>query len=109
MVYLELSWLHPIKMRDAWVVASNSSIYADFLQQTMRKYTPEKESERVASSPHVDIQIDKREPLKEKLRHFVECVEHDRILRNQVEEACQVVRLCELAHQSDENGCEIAV
>lgn len=109
MVYLELSWLHPLKRRDAWVIASKSSIYVDFLQQTMRKHTPENGPGRVASDLHVDIQIEKREPLKEKLRHFIECVEHDSMLEDHVEEACQVVRLCELALQSGENGCEIAV
>lgn len=104
---LELSWLHPQKKRDAWVIASRKSIYVDFLEQTMRKYTREVGSEGEAIN--LDIQVNRKEPLKEELRHFIECVESGRKPINSGEEACHVVRLCELALESSRIGCEVSV
>jgi UDP-N-acetylglucosamine 3-dehydrogenase len=97
---LELSWLHPQKKRDAWFIASKSSIYTDLLEQKMKKYAGETE---------LDIPLDWREPLKEELKHFIECVEGGRKPINSGEEACQVVRLCELALESSKTGREVKV
>ena len=97
---LELSWLHPQKRRDAWFIASKGSIYADLLEQKMKKYTNDTET---------DIPLNWQEPLKEELKHFIECVEGGRKPINSGEEACQVVRLCELALESSKTGREVKV
>jgi len=97
---LELSWLHPQKRRDAWFIASRSSIYTDFLEQTMRKYT---------GNTELDIPLNWQEPLKEELKHFIECVERGKKPINSGEEACPVVRLCELALESSRTGREVKV
>ena len=97
---LELSWLHPQKRRDAWFIASKSSIYTDLLEQKMKKY---------AGDTEMDIPLSWQEPLKEELKHFIECVEGGRKPINSGEEACQVVRLCELALESSKTGREVKV
>ena len=97
---LELSWLHPQKKRDAWFIASKSSIYIDLLEQKVKKY---------AGDTELDVPLDWQEPLKEELKHFIGCVEGGKKPMNSGEEACQVVRLCELALESSRMGSEVKV
>ncbi len=107
---LELSWLHPRqKRRDAWFVGQKGSIYADLLTQNITTRGWEKIPPGKASITNQNIQIEQKEPLKEELWHFIDCIEKGVKPVNSGEEACRVVRLCELALESNQIGCEVRV
>jgi len=106
---LEVSWLHPLKKRDAWIIASNEKIYTDFLGQEMRKYFIDIDLEKSVNKGVEGIKIEKREPLWEELIHFLDCIEHGREPINNGKEACKVTRLCELALESARMDKEVTV
>jgi len=106
---LEVSWLHPLKKRDAWIIASNEKIYADFLEQGVRKYFIDIDLDRSVNRGVKDTKIEKREPLREELIHFLDCIEHGREPINNGKEACKVTKLCELALESARTGKEVTV
>lgn len=105
---LELSWLHPEKTRDAWIIAAKNSVYCDFLGQIIRKYVSENGSQ-IHIGVGIDTKIKWREPLKEELQHFIDCIENRGRPINSGEEAYCAVRLCELALESGKRGDELAI
>jgi predicted dehydrogenase len=102
---LELSWRYPQKLRDGWMIGSNSSIYTDFLKQEITIY-PEPTVNEVTQSAFTR-DIEKVEPLKEELRQFVECIEMGKKPINNGDDSCRVIRLCEAAIESGNNGKEV--
>lgn len=106
---LEVSCFHPLKKRDAWVIASKQAIYVDFLEQRVIKYASEIAPDKAVNRDILDVEIDKREPLEGELRHFIECIENKREPVNSGEEGCLTTRLCELALESAAKGKELTV
>lgn len=105
----ELSWLNPQKKRDGWFIMPTNSIYIDMLEQTIRKYAQGPDWREKASNNGWDIRINKKEPLKEELKHFLDCVENRSRPINNAETACQAVHLCEIALKSSSTGSEVYV
>ena len=92
---LEVSWLHPLKRRDCWMIGSEGGIYADFLEQKMRKYSIEVGLEGTVNSGFGDIAIEQNEPLKDELQHFLGCVKSGKIPINSGFEGYLVTEMCE--------------
>ena len=96
-VLLEVSWLHPLKRRDCWVIGSQGKIYTDFWEQTMQKYSIEVGLEGTVNKGFDDIVVEQNEPLKEELQHFLECVEKGVKPINNGYEGYLVTKMCESA------------
>jgi len=106
---LEAGWFHPLKTRDAWIMAFQQKMYADFLEQTIKRYPIEIGFDAVVRRDAVDVEIEKREPLKEELSHFIECIENAKRPINDGEVGCAATRLCQLALESAEKGKELTL
>jgi UDP-N-acetylglucosamine 3-dehydrogenase len=66
---IETNWLTPHKVRELTVVGTEGIAYVDYLKSTLRIYDDYWIKE---------AKVEKREPLLNELRHFVECVESGR-------------------------------
>jgi len=106
---IEVSWLHPLKKRDMWVIGSKQKIYSDLLEQTMTKYFIEISQKEIINSGKSNIDIEKNEPLKEELRHFIDCVEQDKTPLNSGTIGFEIVKLCEAALMSAKTGKEVVL
>lgn len=95
---LEMSWLHPEKKRDFWVIGSKAKIYADIFEQTVNLYTIEIYPDHVERKDEIELEIIKNEPLREEIKHFCDCIENG---NNQEDiEGAFSVMLCELSLKS---------
>lgn len=106
---LEVSWLHPLKKRDCWVITSKEKIYADFLDQNIERHFVDIGPESTVNRGFEIERIEKREPLKDELRHFIECVREGREPINGKTAGYLATNLCELALDSAKTGEEIEV
>ncbi len=106
---IEVSWLHPLKKRDIWIIGSKEKIYSDLLEQTMTKYFIEISQNMIKNSGSLPIDILKNEPLSEELKHFIECIEKNKIPINNGKIGYKIVRLCEAALKSGKTGKEIVI
>ena len=97
---LEVSWLHPLKRRDAWIIASERKVYVDFLEQKMVEHFIEVRQEETINRGFADVKIDKKEPLKEELKHFIVCSERGEKPVNDAFSGYIVTKLCEIALKS---------
>lgn len=108
-VSLEVSWLHPLKKRDCWVIASKEKIYADFLEQKLTKYFIEISPGNVVNRGFEEVRIEAREPLKEEIKHFIMCIEEGKEPLNNGKAGYIATKLCELALKSAEKYEEVEV
>ncbi|AMM53554.1 UDP-N-acetylglucosamine 3-dehydrogenase [Pyrococcus kukulkanii] len=63
---VETNWLTPHKTRTLTAVGTEGIAYLDYIQQTLTIYNEEWKKE---------AKIEKREPLRNELEHFIDCVE----------------------------------
>ena len=108
---LEVSWFHPLKKRDMWIIKSKGKIYVDFLEQTMQVYPIRITHEKTIAEREINVEIRKCEPLKEELKHFCECVENN-LLSNEVTnlgEEYITTKICEKCLESAKLGKEISL
>jgi predicted dehydrogenase len=108
-VSLEQSWFQYGKYRDALIIARDSAIVTDFLNQTMVRYDIKSSIEKKIISCRTNIKLTRNEPLKEEVINFIKCIDNDLEPINSGDNACEVVRLCELAIESSKTGCEISL
>lgn len=97
---IEVSSCHPEKKRDLWIIAGKEKIYADLLEQKITRYPLTVSEERVEALPPIHETIEKKEPLREQLRYFIEMLgnnRHQNGVDNISKEEYDTVRLCELA------------
>jgi predicted dehydrogenase len=106
---IEVSWLHPLKRRDVWVIGSKEKVYVDLLNQKIAKYMIEIHPDKTMDRGSTSIDVDQREPLREELNHFIDCCECHKKPINDGMQGYYAVKLCELALQSAEEGTEVAV
>lgn len=66
---IETNWLTPHKIRKLTVTGTKGIAYADYIQQTLRICNEKGET---------DIEIEKREPLRNELEHFIQCIKGDK-------------------------------
>jgi len=106
---LEVSWLHPLKRRDAWIIASERKVYVDFLEQKMVEHFIEVRQDETINRGFAEVKIEKKEPLKEELKHFIECVERGKEPVNDAFSAYIVTKLCEIALKSVNGMMEVRI
>lgn len=109
MASVELTWLHPLKKRDIWIIGSKKKIYADMEEQKITCYPIEISPEKTSAGPSFEVAVEKNEPLKEELRDFIMCASSGRVPVNSGAEGAKAVKLCALAAKSAEKGKELVV
>jgi UDP-N-acetylglucosamine 3-dehydrogenase len=97
---LEVSWLHPLKKRDMWVIADKKKIYADFLDQKIQSHSIEISMEKSLNRGSEEVKISPNEPLHDELKHFIECIKNKKEPINNGKEGAMVTKICELAIKS---------
>lgn len=85
-------------------MASQQTMYVDFIGQSIKKYPLEISFDKVVRGDLVDVEIEEKEPLKEELSHFIECIEKGKRPINDGAAGCVVTRLCQLALESAAKG-----
>lgn len=106
---LEVSWLHPLKKRDMWLITSDKKMYIDMLEQIIKVYPIKIRYEGNIISEPFDIKLKRKEPLKMELKAFCDSVESGRKPVNSGEEGYKVVKICECCLKSSKEGREIRI
>lgn len=105
LVNLEVTWFHPLKKRDMWIIASKENIYVDFLEQMLTLHPIRAEGGKVVGERETNVEIHKNEPLKEELKSFCENVENGRVDCTEGEEI--ITKICDKCLESAELGVKI--
>lgn len=103
---LEMTWFHPLKKRDLWVIGSKAKIYADLFEQILIKYPLEIDYNSINRQPEVNLEILKNEPLLEELKAFCHAVSVGSGKDFTGKEEVLTTKICELACKSAEDGKE---
>ncbi|MBL7206324.1 MAG: Gfo/Idh/MocA family oxidoreductase [Candidatus Aenigmarchaeota archaeon] len=106
---LEVSWLHPLKKRDMWIIASNKKIYIDFLEQKIVVHPIKISYDKNEFSEPIEIEIKKNEPLKDELKSFCESVESGNEPINSGKVGFEAVRICDFCLKSADSGKEMEI
>jgi UDP-N-acetylglucosamine 3-dehydrogenase len=106
MAELEMSWLHPLKKRDMWVIGSKKKVYIDLLEQMMTIYTIEVSYDGNKIEPEQNIEIHKNEPLKEELTSFISTIDSGNFANGN--DAYDTTKICELCLKSSAEGVELS-
>jgi len=101
---LEVSWLHPLKRRDMWIIGSKGKIYADFFEQIIRLYPIEITPDEVRVGKETNIEVRKNEPLKDELRSFCASIKNN---GHYPYDEYLITKVCELCLESAEAGKEM--
>lgn len=107
MANLEVTWFHPLKKRDMWIIGSEEKVYADFLEQILVRYPIRIGKEKVVSEKEINLEIHKNEPLREELLSFCQRAESGQADGSEGEET--ITRICELCLESAKTGREVKV
>lgn len=103
---LEVSWFHPLKRREIWVIGSKEKIYADLFEQIVIKYPIEVSYDKVMHEKEINLEVRKNEPLKDELKHFIEILDKKDVNTSTSEEY-ETTKICELCLKSAVTGKEI--
>jgi len=103
---LEVSWLHPEKKRDLWIIGSKEKVYADLLNQEIKKFPIEVSHDKTIKGREIILEVEKNEPLREELKHFCDCIKNKDVT-NVAEEEIATTKVCEACLLSAENEEEI--
>lgn len=101
--HIFVSWLHPYKEQKLIVVGSKAmAVFDDMSNDKLLFYhhkiewTKGKVPVTFKADPQI-IPVDKKEPLKEELKHFIECVTDKKRPRTDGEEGLRVLRILTMA------------
>ncbi len=81
---IETNWLTPHKIRELTVIGLKGIAYMDYINQTLEIYNDEQV---------VNVEINKREPLKNELEYFIECLLKNKQPSPSGEEGKEVLRI----------------
>jgi len=101
-----VSWLHPYKEQKLIVVGSKAMIVFDDLNQDKLRIFPHKIEWKGGKIPvaykadYEAIPVKDAEPLKQELKHFLECVEKKKTPRTDGFEGVKVLKVLERAEES---------
>jgi len=104
--HIFVSWLHPFKEQKLIVVGSRAMAVFDDMSQEKLFIYPHKiewQDGKIPVAQKADchsVPLDKKEPLKEELKHFIECVQERKTPKTDGNEGLSVLKILELA----ENG-----
>lgn len=109
---ITVSWLHPLKEQqlvvvgdDAMAVFRDTKPWAEKLVLHHNKVTWDGTRPKAVRGPAETVELPEGEPLKEELRHFIECVETRATPRTGPDEAIPVLAVLQAAQASlDEGG-----
>ncbi|MBI4682162.1 MAG: Gfo/Idh/MocA family oxidoreductase [Nitrospirae bacterium] len=103
--HIFVSWLHPFKEQKLIVVGSKAmAVFDDVTEEKLFIY-PHKIEWKDGKIPIVhkadyrSVTLDKKEPLKEELLHFIECVQNREIPRTDGNEGLKVLKILERAEE----------
>jgi UDP-2-acetamido-3-amino-2,3-dideoxy-glucuronate N-acetyltransferase len=103
--HIFVSWLHPYKEQRLIVVGSKAmAVFDDISEEKLFIYPHGIDwiNGRIPVAHKAEysvVAIDKKEPLKEELIHFMECIEHRRKPKTDAQEGLRVLRVLERAQQ----------
>ncbi|MDO8481304.1 MAG: Gfo/Idh/MocA family oxidoreductase [Nanoarchaeota archaeon] len=106
---LEMSWLHPLKKRDFWIVGRKAKLYADLFEQIVIRYPIEVGADKTTASPEVNLEVNKNEPLQAELQAFLNAIKKGGNGVFEGNEELFTTRICELAEKSSKEHKEIAI
>ncbi len=92
---VETNWLTPHKTRTLNVVGTEGIAYLDYIEQSLRIFNHEWIR---------DAKINKREPLRNELEHFIECVENGKTPIVDGKAGLHALRVALLAQESAKTG-----
>jgi UDP-2-acetamido-3-amino-2,3-dideoxy-glucuronate N-acetyltransferase len=104
--HIFVSWLHPYKEQKLIVIGSKAMAVFDDISKEKLFIYPHKIEWKDGLIPiaqkaqHKAIPIEEREPLKEELRHFIDCVLNKKRPRTDGYEGLKVLRILEAAEES---------
>jgi len=116
--YSQVSWLSPKKIRDFWVIGEKRSAFVDTMNFELQIYdagiVPQQSDfgtfQLVTKSGEVKkIKVERHEPLKKELEHFIECIQTGRKPINSGEIGLNTVKMVEYALESVKKGRNIKV
>ncbi|AFL95031.1 hypothetical protein containing oxidoreductase-domain [Thermococcus cleftensis] len=97
---VETNWLTPHKTRTLTVVGTAGIAYVDYIDQTLKIYNHEWIRE---------AKIEKREPLRNEIEHFIECVEHKKEPITDGKAGLHALKVAIKALESAKNGRVVEV
>jgi UDP-2-acetamido-3-amino-2,3-dideoxy-glucuronate N-acetyltransferase len=104
--HIFVSWLHPFKEQKLVVVGSRAMVVFDDVSQEKLVIYPHKIEWQNGKIPVaqkadcINVEIDKKEPLKEELLHFVHCVQERQAPLTDGREGLRVLNVLELAEKA---------
>ena len=106
---LEVSWFHPLKERDFWIIGTKAKIYADLFEQIVKKYPLKISYEKTNIEPEINLEVHKNEPLKDEIIAFLNDIENRNRRFDNIEEEILTTKICELALESAKTGKEMFI
>ncbi|WP_297510382.1 Gfo/Idh/MocA family oxidoreductase, partial [Thermococcus sp.] len=97
---VETNWLTPHKTRTLNVVGTGGIAYMDYIEQNLKLYNNEWIKE---------AKIEKREPLRNEIEHFIECVEKGTRPIVDGEAGLHALKVALLAQESAKSGRVLGV
>jgi UDP-2-acetamido-3-amino-2,3-dideoxy-glucuronate N-acetyltransferase len=104
--HIFVSWIHPFKEQKLIIVGTKAmAVFDDVSKEKLFLY-PHKIEYKGGKLPvaqkaeHYTVDFDKKEPLKEELRHFIDCVEKRKTPKTDGEEGSRVLKVLEKAEKS---------
>ncbi len=103
--HIFVSWLHPFKEQKLVVVGSkNMAVFDDLTQEKLFLYPHKIKFDNgipIAEKAEREVvPVDKKEPLKEELKHFIDCIEQRKRPLTDGIEGLRVLKVLELAQKS---------
>ena len=109
---LEVSWFHPQKARDLWIIGDKIKMYADLLEQTVIRYPIEVNYESVNEGDEEFIKVENNEPLEDELKYFCRAIS-DKDLQKKHKDSAEkeylFTKICEICLKSAELDQELDV
>ena len=107
--HIFVSWLHPYKEQKLIVVGDESmAVFDDLTEEKLFVYPHKIKWEGkipvAEKAERYVVEVEKKEPLKEELRHFIECIETRKTPRTDGEEGLRVLKVLERAETSLKEG-----
>ena len=104
--HIFVSWLHPFKEQKLIIVGSNAmAVFDDLTKEKLFIYPHKIERENgkipvAYKAQHYPVEIEDKEPLKEEMKHFIDCVSNREPPKTDGEEGLKVLKVLEEAEKA---------
>lgn len=106
---LEVSWFHPEKKRDMWIIGSKAKLYVDLFEQIVLRYPIEISIDKTTGGKETNLEVRKNEPLFEELKYFYRLLKNNHLPNLSAEDEYVTTKICELCLKSAEEGKELKI